>query len=50
VLVNGSLIGYNSYARAFGFEPEPPKMQFQLLDKKRGFTLNNPIILDDWDK
>jgi hypothetical protein len=46
--VNGSLIGYSPYARAFGFEPEPPKMQFQLLDKKRGFTLNNPIILTDW--
>jgi hypothetical protein len=48
VRVNGSLIGYNSYTRAFGFEPEPPKMQFQLLDKKRGYTLNNPIILTDW--
>lgn len=48
VRVNGSLIGYNSYARAFGFEPEPPKMQFQLLDSKRGYTLNNPIILTDW--
>lgn len=48
VRVNGAAIGYNSYARAFGFEPEPPKMQFQLLDKKRGFTLNNPIILTDW--
>jgi len=48
VRVNGSLIGYNSYARAFGFEPDVPKMQFQLLDKKRGFTLNNPIILEDW--
>lgn len=48
VRVNGAAIGYNSYARAFGFEPEPPKMQFQLLDKKRGYTLNNPIILTDW--
>lgn len=48
VRVNGAVIGYNSYARAFGFEPEPPKMQFQLLDKKRGFTLNNPILLTDW--
>jgi hypothetical protein len=48
VRVNGSVIGYNSYARAFGFEPEPPKMQFQLLDVKRGYTLNNPIILTDW--
>lgn len=48
VRVNGSLIGYNSFARAFGFEPEPPQQQFQLLDKKRGYTLNNPIILTDW--
>jgi len=48
VRVNGSLIGYNSYARAFGFEPEPPKMQFQLLDKRRGYTLNHPIILENW--
>jgi len=48
VRVNGSLIGYNAYARTFGFEPEPPKMQFQLLDKKRGYTLNNPVILTDW--
>jgi hypothetical protein len=46
--VNGCVIGYNSYARAFGFEPELPKMQFQLLDKKRGFTLNNPIYLTDF--
>ena len=48
VRVNGSVIGYNSYARAYGFEPDVPKMQFQLLDKRRGFTLNNPIILTDW--
>jgi len=48
VRVNGSVIGYNSYARAYGFEPDVPKMQFQLLDKKKGFTLNNPIILTDW--
>jgi hypothetical protein len=48
VRVNGCVIGYNSYARAYGFEPEQPKMQFQLLDKKRGFTLNNPIYLNDF--
>jgi len=45
---NGSVIGYNSYARSFGFQPEEPKMQFQLLDKKRGYTLNNPIYLNDF--
>lgn len=46
--INGSVIGYNSFARVHGFNPEPPKMQFQLLDKKRGYTLNNPIILTDF--
>jgi hypothetical protein len=48
VRVNSSVIGYNAYARSFGFAPEPPKMQFQLLDAKRGFTLNNPIYLIDF--
>jgi len=48
VRVNGSLIGYSSFSRGHSFEPEPPKMQFQLLDKKRGFTLNNPIYLIDF--
>lgn len=48
VRINGSVIGYNAYARSFGFEPEPPKMQFQLLDEKRGYTLNNPIYLTNF--
>jgi hypothetical protein len=48
VRISGSVIGYNAFARAHGFEPEPPKMQYQLLDKKRGFTLNNPIYLNDF--
>jgi len=48
VRVNGSVIGYNEMGRAYGFTPEPPQMQFQLLDKKRGYTLNTPIILTDW--
>ena len=45
VRINGSVIGYNEMGRAFGFTPEPPMQQFQLLDKKRGFTINNPIHL-----
>jgi hypothetical protein len=48
VRINGSVIGYSEYARAYGFAPEPPQMQFQLLDKKRGYTWNCPIILTDW--
>lgn len=46
--INGSVIGYNEYARSFGFIPEPPQMQFQLLDKRRGYTSNEPIILTDF--
>ena len=46
--VNGSVIGYNEMSRAYGFAPEPRLQQFQLLDKKRGFTLNNPINLTDF--
>jgi len=48
VRINGSMIGYNEMARSFGFTPEPPMMQFQLLDKKRGYTTNTPIILEDF--
>lgn len=48
VRINGSVIGYNEMGRAFGFTPEPPQMQFQLLDKLRGYTWNCPIILTDW--
>jgi hypothetical protein len=48
VRVNSSVIGYNSFARSHGFRPEEPKMQFQLLDKRRGYTMNNPIYLNDF--
>lgn len=45
-LVNGSVCGYNSYAIKKGFNPEPPQQQFLIVDKKRGFTINAPIILE----
>lgn len=48
VRVNGSVIGYNEMGRSYGFTPEPPMQQFQLLDSKRGYTLNNPIILTEF--
>lgn len=48
IRINGSVIGYNEMGRYLGFTPEPPKMQFQLLDKKRGYTWNCPILLVDW--
>jgi hypothetical protein len=48
VRINGSVIGYNEMGRSFGFTPEPPQMQFQLLDSRRGYTYNCPIILTDF--
>jgi hypothetical protein len=45
VLINGSVCGYNDYARRKGFNPEPPSQQFLLIDKDRGFTVNAPIFI-----
>ena len=45
VLINGSVCGFDSYAQRKGFEPEPPAQQFLIVDKKRGFTINAPIML-----
>lgn len=46
-LINGSVVGFNPYATRKGFEPEPPQQQFQIIDSKRGLTINAPIILGD---
>jgi hypothetical protein len=42
--VNGSLIGFGSYAQYIGASPEPPVQGFRLLDSRRGFTVATPII------
>lgn len=43
--VNGSLIGYSAYAsRLPGVEFEPPQQAFCLWDKKRGKTVQIPIL------
>lgn len=44
-LINGSVCGYNDYARRKGFGFEPPKQQFLLINKDKGFTTNEPIFL-----
>ena len=45
VLMNGSVCGADSYSIRKGFEPEPPMQQLLLIDSKRGFTVNEPILL-----
>lgn len=46
--INGSVIGYGPFAMGKGFEPEDPQQQFQLIDSKRGYTVNMPIKLLDY--
>ena len=46
-LVNGSLIGYNSFALSIKASAEQPAQSFALIDKKRGKTLLAPILLDE---
>ena len=43
VLVNGSVIGYNSYAMGIKASPEPPQQAFYVLDSKRGKTAKSPV-------
>lgn len=45
VLMNGSVCGADAYSIRKGFEPEPPMQQFLIIDSKRGFTVNEPILL-----
>lgn len=44
-VVNGSMIGYDDYANAYGFDYDIPKQTFFLLDKKRQCrTVTTPIV------
>lgn len=42
----GSLIGYNAYAEAKGFEWEPPSQGFAVVDRKRGVALAERLFVD----
>lgn len=46
-LINGSIIGHNEYGLSLGGEYQPPIQSFFLLDKKRGWTVTMPILLND---
>ena len=45
-LVNGSLIGYNSFALSIKASAEKPAQQFALIDRDRGKTIVCPIIVE----
>jgi hypothetical protein len=46
-LANGSVIGYNDYARKINARPEEPKQTFCLLDSKYGKTKVSPTWLHE---
>lgn len=46
-LINGSVVGFDAFAQRMGFQPEPPQQQLLIIDSKRGFTTNEPIILEE---
>jgi alkylated DNA nucleotide flippase Atl1 len=45
-LVNGSLIGYSSFALSIRADYEQPKQALFLLDKRRGRTCTWPVLVD----
>lgn len=45
-LINGALVGHNAYAISLGGEYQPPIQAFFLMDKRRGPTVQIPIILE----
>lgn len=45
-LVNGSLIGYNSFALSIKASAERPVQTFALIDKEHGKTVVAPILVD----
>lgn len=45
-MVNGSLIGYGTYAQRIGANPEPPQQGLRIMDSKRGLTAKFPIFCD----
>ncbi len=46
-MCNGSLIGYNAYAKSIKADYEPPQQLLFLIDKRRGATARWPILLDE---
>lgn len=47
LVINGSLIGYNTYALEIGASYEDPKQAFYLVDSKRGKTMPASVWVKD---
>lgn len=47
LVVNGTLKGYDEYARGKGFAPEPPTQGLLVVTPERGITGQMPIFVMD---
>lgn len=45
IVVNGSIVGYDSYAMSFGFDYEEPQQQLLFINKQRGVISHIPIYV-----
>lgn len=46
-VMNGSLKGYDEFARSFHFVPEPPQQALMLVTPEHGITVTMPILVGD---
>jgi hypothetical protein len=46
-IMNGSLKGYDEYARSGGFIPEDPQQALMLVTPENGITMNVPVFVAD---
>lgn len=44
-VMNGSLKGYDEYARAWHFKPEPPQQSLSVVTPERGISVQAPIFV-----
>ena len=47
IIVSGCGIGYNEFAHAHKFEPEPPQCAMWLTTPERGITISTPVFVAD---
>lgn len=44
-VINGSLKGYDEYARAWHYKPEPPQQALMVVTPEHGVTIQTPILV-----
>jgi len=49
-VINGSIVGYNEYAKHIGARYEPPQQAFFLMDSERGYRHATRIFVDSVEK